>query len=79
MSAYAGLIGAVIGLVLGLVEYKLISGVVVSALQRTNSSATEAEHADYERRIQIVKAVLAVMTIGGMPVVGYFVGRALFG
>jgi hypothetical protein len=79
MSAYAGLIGAVIGLVLGLVEYKLISGVVVSALQRTNSSATEAEHADYERRIQIVKAVLAVMTIGGMPVIGYFVGRALFG
>ena len=79
MSAYAGLIGAVIGLVLGLVEYKLISGVVVSALQRTNSSATEVEHADYERRIQIVKAVLLAMTIGGMPVVGYFVGQALFG
>ena len=79
MSAYAGLIGAVIGLVLGLVEYKLISGVVVSALQRTDTSATDAEHADYERRIRILRAVLLVMTVGAMPVVGYFVGRALFG
>jgi hypothetical protein len=79
MAAYAGPIGAVIGLVLGLLEYKLVSGVVVSALRRTNSSATEAEHADYERRIRILRAVLLVMTVGAMPIVGYFVGRALFG
>ena len=75
----AGIIGAVLGLVLGLVEYKLISGVVVSALRRTNASTNEAEHADYERRIRILRAVLLVMTVGAMPVVGYFVGRALFG
>ena len=79
MSAYSGLIGAVVGLALGLLEYRLISGVVVSALRRTNSSVTEAEHADYERRIRILRAVLLVMTVGAMPVVGYFVGRALFG
>jgi hypothetical protein len=79
VSGYAGLIGAVAGLALGLLEYRVISGVVVSALRRTNSSATEAEHADYEHRIRILRAVLLVMTVGAMPVVGYFVGRALFG
>jgi hypothetical protein len=79
VAAYAGLIGAVIGLVLGLVEYRIISGVVVSALRRTNSSVTQVEHADYELRIRILRAVLLVMTVGAMPVVGYFVGRALFG
>jgi hypothetical protein len=69
----------VVGFALGLLEYRIISGVVVSALRRTDRSETEAEHEDYERRIRLLKAVLAVMMIGGMPIAGYFIGRALSG
>ena len=75
----AGLVGAVIGFALGLLEYRLMSAVVIRALRRTDRSTTEAEKADYERRIRILRAVLVVMTIGLMPVLGFVIGRALFG
>lgn len=75
----AGLVGAVIGFVLGLLEYRLISAVVIGALRRTDRSETEAEKDDYERRIRILRAALVVMTIGLMPILGFVIGRTLFG
>jgi predicted metal-binding membrane protein len=74
-----GPVGALIGLVAGLVEYWLVSGVVVAALRRTNRSRTAAEHEDYERRIRILRAVLLLMTVGVMPILGFVIGRTLFG
>ena len=75
----AGLVGAVIGLGLGLLEYRLMSAVVIGALRRTDRSETQAEKDDYERRIRILRAVLVVMTIGLMPVLGFVIGRTVFG
>ena len=77
--SWAGPLGALIGLGLGLLEYRLMSAVVIGALRRTDRSETEAEKADYERRIRILRAALVVMTIGLMPVLGFVIGRALFG
>ena len=34
---------------------------------------------DFEFRIRILQAVLLVMTVGLMPIIGFFVGRALSG
>jgi len=79
VGAWAGLVGALIGFGLGLLEYRVISGVVVSALRRTDRSQTEAERADYARRIRILQAVLLVMTVGLMPIAGFWIGRALSG
>ena len=76
---WAGPLGALIGFGLGLLEYRLISAVVIGALRRTDRSETQAEKDDYERRIRILRAVLVVMTIGLMPVLGFVIGRALFG
>ncbi len=75
----AGMIGALIGFVVGLIEYRLVTGVVVGALRRTDSSQTQAEKDDYERRIRLLKAAVLVVSVGGLPIVGYFVGRVLFG
>nr|WP_047575226.1 hypothetical protein [Methylobacterium sp. ZNC0032] len=75
----AGLVGALIGLGLGLLEYRLMSAVVIGALRRTDRSETEAEKDDYERRIRILRAVLVVMTIGLMPTLGFVIGRTVFG
>ena len=77
--SWAGPLGALIGLGLGLLEYRLISAVVIGALRRTDRSETEAEKDDYARRIRILRAVLVVMTIGLMPILGFVIGRALFG
>ena len=75
----AGLVGAVIGFGFGLLEYRLMSAVVIGTLRRTDRSETEAEKDDYERRIRILRAVLVVMTIGLMPVLGFVIGRTVFG
>ena len=75
----AGLVGAVIGFALGLLEYRLMSAVVIGALRRTDRSETQAEKDDYERRIRILRAVLVVMTIGLMPILGFVIGRTVFG
>lgn len=77
--SWAGPLGALIGFGLGLLEYRLMSAVVIGALRRTDHSETEAERADYERRIRILRAVLVVMTIGLMPVLGFVIGRTVFG
>ena len=77
--SWAGPLGALIGFGLGLLEYRLMSAVVIGALRRTDRSETQAEKDDYERRIRILRAVLVVMTIGLMPVLGFVIGRALFG
>lgn len=79
MSGQAGLIGALIGFVVGLIEYRLVTGLVVGALRRTDSSTTQAEKDDYERRIRLLKAAVLVVSVGGLPIVGYLVGRTLFG
>jgi hypothetical protein len=76
---YAGAIGAVFGLVLGVVEYRIVSGIVIGALRRTDRSATPAEREDYESRIRILRVVLMVLMIGVTPVLGYVIGRTLFG
>jgi len=77
--SWAGPLGALIGFGLGLLEYRLMSAVVIGALRRTDRSQTEAEKDDYERRIRILRAVLVVMTIGLTPVLGFAIGRAVFG
>lgn len=75
----AGVIGALIGFGLGLLEYRIASAVVIGALRRTDPSKTQAERDDYERRIGWVRVALVVMMIGVTPVLGYVVGRTVFG
>ncbi|CAH1648513.1 conserved hypothetical protein [Hyphomicrobiales bacterium] len=77
--SWAGPLGALIGFGLGLLEYRLISAVVIGALRRTDRSTTEAEKLDYERRIRILRWALMAMTVGFMPILGFVIGRALFG
>ena len=77
--SWAGPLGALIGFGLGLLEYRLISAVVIGALRRTDRSETEAEKDDYERRIRILRWALMAMTIGLMPILGFVIGRTLCG
>ncbi len=73
------MIGALVGLGIGLVEYRVVAGLVVGGLRRTDTSTTDEERDAYERRIGWTRAVLAVMMIGVTPVLGYVIGRTAFG
>ena len=66
MENWAGPLGALIGFVLGWLEYKLIGGTVTAALRRTNPSKTQAEHDDYERRIDVSRAMILVAMGGNL-------------
>ncbi len=79
MGVSPGLIGALIGLVVGLVEYRIVSALVIGALRRTDPSKTQGERDDYERRIAYVRAALVVLMIGVTPVLGYVIGQTVFG
>ncbi len=75
----AGLIGALLGLVMGWVDYKIAGGIIVRKLRETDHSQTAADKADYERRIQWFRRILLVSTVGFFPIVGYVLGRAVAG
>ena len=75
----AGVIGALVGLIAGWADYKIVGGWVERKLRETDRSKTAAEKADYERRIGLFRRFFLVATVGTFPVVGYFVGRTITG
>ena len=78
MSAIS-LIGAVLGALLGYVNAKLISGVVIKALQATDTSQSETERADYRARIRLFWLIVHLVLIGGGSLAGIGIARWLFG
>ena len=75
----AGLVGAVLGLIVGWIDYRLVGGWVVRKLRETDSSATVAERADYERRIEWFRRLWFMATVVPFPFVGYWLGRTIAG
>jgi hypothetical protein len=75
----AGLIGAVLGLILGWVDYKIVGRIAERWLRATDRSTTVTEKADYERRIGWFRRIWFVLTVCAFPIVGYFLGRVIGG
>jgi hypothetical protein len=75
----AGVIGALLGLIAGWVDYKVVGGWVERKLRETDRSQTAADKADYERRIALFRRFFMLSTVGAFPIVGYFLGRTIAG
>ena len=75
----AGVVGALIGLAVGYVDFRVVSAIVERKLRETDRSATRAEHEAYERKIRLLRQILFVSTVGLFPVLGYWFGRTLGG
>ncbi len=75
----ASVIGALVGLVVGWVEYRIVGGVVEKKLRDTDRSQTATEKADYERRIGLFRRIFLTLNVTMFPVVGYFLGRMIEG
>jgi hypothetical protein len=75
----AGLVGALVGLAIGYVDYRVVSGVVEGKLRRLDTSAGEAQKVLFERKIRIMRVLFFVMTVVAFPVVGYLLGQAVAG
>jgi hypothetical protein len=75
----AGLIGALVGLLLGWVDYRVVSGVVEAKLRRLDTSAGDAEKQVFERKIRIMRVLFMVMTVGAFPIIGFLLGQSVAG
>ena len=75
----AGVVGALVGLMVGWLDYKVVGGWVERKLRETDRSQTATEKADYERRIGLFRRWFLLSTLGAFPIVGYLLGRAIAG
>ncbi len=75
----AGLVGALLGLIVGWIDFKVVGGWVEWKLRETDRSVTAAEKADYERRIGWFRRLWFMATVVPFPFVGYWLGRTIAG
>jgi hypothetical protein len=77
--SFPGLIGALVGLAIGYVDYRVVGGVLEGKLRKLDRSSGPAEQQAFERKIRILRVVLFVMTVLAFPVVGYWLGITIAG
>lgn len=75
----AGLIGAGVGLALGYVDYRVVSGVVEGRLRKLDDSSGPEQKAVFERKLRILRIVLFIGTVLFFPVIGYLLGLTIAG
>jgi hypothetical protein len=73
-----GLIGGLVGIAVGLIEYRIVAPIVVGKLRETEKDKPAAERAAFERKIGQFRAIFFVAAVFGGAIAGYFIGRALF-
>jgi hypothetical protein len=75
----AGLIGAVVGIVLGVINYVVTLGFVVRRLRALDTSQTDVERAEFERKLSLLRQLVLALDIIVFGSVGYWVGKTIGG
>jgi hypothetical protein len=75
----AGLLGAFVGTVLGVINYAVIVGFVESRLRALDKSETAAEREEFERKISLMRRIILGLDIFVFAGVGYVVGKTIGG
>ncbi len=75
----AGLVGGLVGLAIGYVDYRVVAGVVEGKLRRLDTSSSVEEREVFERKIRIMRVLFFLMTVGAFPVIGYLLGQTVAG
>ena len=73
----AGFIGACVGFLLGLFDYKAVGGILEAKMRERIRPVDQAGRESLEGRIRLVKRALFVTTVIGFPIVGYLFGATL--
>jgi hypothetical protein len=75
----AGLIGAMIGTVIGLVNFAVIVGFVEKRLRALDKSQTPAEREEFERKIALMRRIVLGIDIFAFGGIGYWFGKTVGG
>jgi len=76
-SSIPGLIGAAIGLAIGLVDYRVVSGVMRATREKRRAAQEYVRLGDKE--FELMLKLIFLITVVGFPIAGYFFGRTLGG
>ena len=74
-----GVTGALLGLVMGWVDYKIAGRIIERKLRETDGMPVTLDTADGERRIRWSRKLLLIATVGVFPIVGYVFGHMIAG
>jgi hypothetical protein len=79
MLSLPGLVGAAIGIVIGLINYGVFVKVIVGKLQEAGQRLSGAERATHEGKVLLTKRIVLVADIIIFAVLGYIFGRTMAG
>jgi hypothetical protein len=74
-----GLLGAFVGIVLGVVNYGVVVGFVEKRLRALDKSQPGEERAAFERKLSIMRRTILAVDILAFGAVGYWFGRTIGG
>ena len=74
-----GLIGAFVGIVVGVINYGVLISFVEKALRATDKSQTAEERAAFESKISMMRKLILGGDIFAFGLVGYIFGRTIGG
>ena len=75
----AGVTGALLGLVMGWVDYKIAGGIIERKLRETNGTPATSDAADGAPRLRWSRRLLLIATVGVFPIMGYVFGHMIAG
>jgi hypothetical protein len=75
----AGLLGAFVGCVLGVINYAVIVGFVEGRLRALEKAQGAAERAAFERKISLMRRIILGVDIVLFAAVGYWFGKTMGG
>jgi len=74
-----GQIGALIGVALGYLNFRIIIGILEPRLRATDKSATAKERGAFERKIVLLRRIFLTLEVVVLALLGYFIGALLGG
>ena len=79
MISPAGIVGALIGLVIAILDYRMVTGLIRGKLKERRRFASIDEVERSERRLDRIFQVLFVVTVAAFMALGYWFGMTLGG
>jgi p-aminobenzoyl-glutamate transporter AbgT len=73
------LVGAMLGTVIGVINYAIIMRIVEPRLRALDKSQTSEERDEFERKISLMRRIVLAIEVAVFAAVGYYTGRFIGG
>jgi ABC-type spermidine/putrescine transport system permease subunit II len=74
-----GLLGAMLGSVIGAINYAVIMRIVEPRLRALDKSQTRAERDEFEGKIALMRRIILTIEVVVLAAIGYWLGRTFGG